>query len=151
MGNVSFFTDPLDAQAVEQDEGTTSDEQRLTTFYQDGMTLEKGDAGSLLDRLEKAVEECEFYRNGCKAYYDAIVVMYDDFVAKHAQFLTEIYMGGYASPPTLGYFGDALVPGVLYYDTSLTEVYVWTGSVWQVYASQIGPIGKIGPAGIPPI
>lgn len=150
MGNTSFYNNPPDTQEVEQTAATTSDEQRLTTFYQDGMVTDEGDAGSLLDELRDTLEECKKYRDECKEYRDQCQAIYDAFLADYTFFVERIYCGGYStSPETNPVTGNALAPGVLYYDTVDKETYAWDGAAWVVFASKIGPVGKIGPAGIP--
>lgn len=46
------------------------------------------------------------------------------------------YIGAYAVPPTECPNGDALTPGVLYYDTTSETMYVWDGDSWNpLYAT----------------
>lgn len=41
------------------------------------------------------------------------------------------YLGAKASAPTLDNDGDALITGALYFNTTVDELYVWTGSAWS--------------------
>jgi hypothetical protein len=49
--------------------------------------------------------------------------LYTDFQQK--------YLGEKASPPSVDNEGDPLIPGQLYFDTTLDQLQVWNGSSWQ--------------------
>jgi hypothetical protein len=47
------------------------------------------------------------------------------------------YIGAYAAPPSECPNGDALTPGVLYYDTNMQCMYVWDGDSWNPIVVQV--------------
>ena len=51
---------------------------------------------------------------------------YDDF--------DDTYLGAKATAPTTDNDGDALEDGALYFNTTDSELYVWSGSAWQITA-----------------
>ena len=46
-----------------------------------------------------------------------------------------LYLGAFASAPTTMLNGTTLVVGALYYDTSVSNLYVWNGTTWVVNTS----------------
>jgi hypothetical protein len=47
-----------------------------------------------------------------------------------AESFNDYYLGPHATPPTLDNDGNPLEEGALYFDTSLDQMRVWTGSAW---------------------
>jgi hypothetical protein len=47
-----------------------------------------------------------------------------------AESFNDYYLGPYATPPTLDNDGNPLEEGALYFDTSLDQMRVWTGTAW---------------------
>jgi hypothetical protein len=45
------------------------------------------------------------------------------------------YLGAKSTPPTLDNDGNALLTGALYFNSTLSAMYVWTGSAWSVMAT----------------
>ena len=45
---------------------------------------------------------------------------------------TKLYLGAFASAPTVDNEGEALQVGAVYYDSVLSALYYWTGSTWIV-------------------
>jgi hypothetical protein len=61
------------------------------------------------------------------AYYARIAQHAADQVA---QFNT-VYLGAKATAPTVDNFGNALIVGALYFNTTSDEMFVWNGTAWQ--------------------
>ncbi len=52
-----------------------------------------------------------------------------------------VYLGTFASAPTSGIGGSALVAGDMYFNSALAELYEYTGSVWNVITTGSGISG----------
>jgi hypothetical protein len=48
-----------------------------------------------------------------------------------------VYLGPFATAPTLDNFGNALVVGQLYFNTTTNTIWVWTGTVWLPFSGII--------------
>ncbi len=149
MGNVSFFPQPTDTSPDPGTEAAVSstDAPRQTSFYS-GEVAEGIGIGSLIKQLIEAVQRAEDAADRAEAAQAAAEAAQVAAESAWAEFASW-YLGAYAEPPTTDPLGNPVQVGALYYDTTEELIYVWTGSVWQVFATQIGPMGKIGPAGLP--
>lgn len=82
-------------------------------------------------------------------------------LADLASTITSTHLGSKASPPSTNNSGEALVEGIIYWDSTLLEMRVWNGTYWVPVANAetstagvgpqgpVGPIGPEGPAGPP--
>lgn len=72
-----------------------------------------------------------------EAARDATLTAYDQF--------DDRYLGAKAANPTVDNDGNALVAGALYYNTTASEMRIWTGSAWvAAYVSGTGFVSKTG-------
>ena len=47
--------------------------------------------------------------------------------------LSELYLGVWPSPPTTTSTGDPIPIGAIYYNSTLSQVFIWNGSEWQPF------------------
>ena len=57
------------------------------------------------------------------------------------------YLGAKASAPTLDNDGDALITGALYFNSTSSNMFVWTGSAWQDVDPSVNSVTKTGDTG----
>lgn len=60
---------------------------------------------------------------------NAAAASYDDF--------DDRYLGAKSSPPSVDNDGNPLITGALYFDTTASEMRVWTGSAWKATGSAV--------------
>jgi hypothetical protein len=77
------------------------------------------------------------YASAASASADAAAASYDSF--------DDRYLGPKSSAPSVDNDGAALLTGALYFNTSVNELYVWTGSAWTQAALTAGSF-VTGPA-----
>ena len=76
---------------------------------------------------ETAETNAEGYATAAASSASSAATLYDNF--------DDRYLGTKSSAPTLDNDGNALLTGALYFDTTDTEMYVYTGSAWAGISS----------------
>lgn len=67
-------------------------------------------------------------------YYNLTLTKYDEF--------DDRYLGAKASDPALDNDGNALVAGAMYFNTTLNQMKVYTGSAWSIIAGVAGIVSN---------
>lgn len=87
-------------------------------------------AATSADQASTSADEAETSANNSLASAQAAEAAYDDF--------DDRYLGDKASDPTVDNDGDALVEGVLYFNTTTSVLRVYNGTAWQDATSAQG-------------
>jgi hypothetical protein len=109
--------------------GTATSQATTATTQATAATTQASNASTSATAAAGSASAAASSAAGVQAYADAAAASYDAF--------DDRYLGSKSSLPTLDNDGNALLTGALYYDTTATEMRVYTGTLWKATGSAV--------------
>ncbi len=86
-----------------------------------------------LDFINQAAPAALILQQTQQAYANT-VVLHDETEALKTEFEAQ-YLGSFPAPPVLNNDGSTLTVGAIYWNTSISSMYVWNGAEWTAFSS----------------